>query len=84
MDNRDYNSLEKQMETLKQTRQSAGMNRSEFSRYMNIPLRTLEDWETGKRKMPDYVLRLIVYYVQMEQYRKNTEMGVKEETDGYD
>ena len=51
---------------------------------MNIPLRTLEDWETGKSKMPDYVLRLIVYYVQMEQYRKNRETDVKDETDGYD
>ena len=29
------------------------MNRTEFSRYVDIPLRTLEEWEAGRRQMPD-------------------------------
>ncbi len=33
---------------------------------MGIPLRTIEEWEAGRRKMPDYVLRLISYQVKME------------------
>lgn len=33
---------------------------------MDIPLRTLEEWEAGRRKMPVYVLRLIVYYVKTQ------------------
>ena len=39
---------------------------NEFSEYMGIPLRTLEEWESGRRKMPDYVLRLIAYHVRIE------------------
>ena len=58
--------MKQQIETLKGIRASMGMNRSEFSRYMDIPLRTLEEWEAGRRKMPDYVLRLLSYYIKME------------------
>ena len=69
--------IEKQMNTLKGIRESIGMNRREFSDYMGIPLRTLEEWEAGRRKMPDYVLRLITYYTKTEQFLK--ENGIKME-----
>ena len=59
--------LEKQIHKLKKMREDLGMNRTEFSRYVGIPLRTLEEWEAGRRQMPDYVLRLIVYYTKMQQ-----------------
>lgn len=45
-------SIEKQICTLKGIREMLGMNRTAFSRYMNIPLRTLEEWEAGRRQMP--------------------------------
>lgn len=63
--------LTKQIQTLKKLREDIGMNRTEFSRYIEIPLRTLEEWEAGRRKMPEYVLRLITYYA-------NTQMMLKE------
>ncbi len=66
-------SIERQICTLKEIREMLDMNRTEFSRYMDIPLRTLEEWEAGRRKMPDYVLRLITYYVKMEQSLKEKE-----------
>lgn len=59
--------IEKQIFTLKEIRGTLGMNRTEFSRYMDIPLRTLEEWEAGRRQMPEYVLRLITYYVKVQQ-----------------
>jgi len=62
--------VERQIECLKKVRSRLGMNRTEFSNYMQIPLRTLEEWEAGRRQMPDYVLRLIVYYTSMEQKLK--------------
>jgi len=62
--------LEKQIDRLKSIRARAGMNRTEFSEYMGIPLRTLEEWESGRRKMPDYVLRLIAYHVRIEELLK--------------
>lgn len=65
MENKE--NIEKQIRTLKGIREMLDMNRTEFSKYMEIPLRTLEEWEAGRRKMPDYVLRLIAYYVKMQQ-----------------
>ena len=60
--------LNEQIETMKKLREEAGLNRREFSDYMGIPLRTLEEWEAGRRRMPNYVLRLITYYVKMQNY----------------
>ena len=32
-----------------------------------IPLRTVEDWSTGKRKPPDYTVRMIRTILEYEQ-----------------
>ena len=37
---------------------------------MGIPVRSLEEWEAGRRKMPEYLLRLITYYVRTQEYFK--------------
>lgn len=58
-------------------RKSTGMNRREFCDYFEIPYRTVTEWELGHRKMPDYVLRLLAYKIQMEKL-----MTTKEDTDG--
>lgn len=71
--------LEKQVNGLKRIRQDLGMNRTEFSQYMGIPLRTLEEWEAGRRQMPDYVFRLIAYYTKMERLLKKKEIRLEEE-----
>lgn len=70
--------LENQINRLKKIREELGMNRTEFSQYMGIPLRTLEEWEAGRRQMPDYVLRLIVYYTKMERLIKVKGINVEE------
>lgn len=66
--------LEIQISSLKKVREDLGMNRTEFSRYMDIPLRTLEEWEAGRRRMPDYVLRLITYYVKTQRLLADKEI----------
>ncbi len=73
--------LQKQVDMLKKTRKMLGMNRTEFSRYMDIPLRTLEEWEAGRRQMPDYVLRLIVYYIKVERFLKEKGIEMEEAED---
>ncbi len=73
--------LEKQTNELKRIREDLGMNRTEFSRYIDIPLRTLEEWEAGRRQMPDYVLRLITYYTKMERLLAEREITLEEKTD---
>lgn len=57
MDNREY---------LIELRTSTGMTRREFCEYFEIPYWTLQDWELGNRKMPDYLLRLMAYKAKME------------------
>ena len=73
--------IETQMSKLKQIREDLGMNRTEFSGYMGIPLRTLEEWEAGRRQMPDYVLRLIAYYVKMQQLLAEKKIDLGEDAD---
>lgn len=40
-------------------KEAAGMKRPEFSKKYGIPVRTLEDWDAGKTKAPDYVINLL-------------------------
>ena len=53
-------------ERLIQMKERSGMNWKEFSAYFQIPYRTVQDWERGNRKMPEYVLRLMEYKLRME------------------
>ena len=52
--------------SIKELRESTGMNRKEFCEYFQIPYRTVTDWERGERHAPDYVIRLLAYHIQME------------------
>ena len=47
-------------------RTETGMNRKSFAEYLQIPYRTLTDWERGQRNMPSYVLRMIAYLLKTE------------------
>ncbi len=47
-------------------RESTGMNRKEFAEHLGIPYRTMQEWELGRRAMPDYVFSLIRYRVENE------------------
>lgn len=50
--------------TIKEAREQAGLSRAEMSRQFEIPLRTLEDWDSGKRTPPPYVEKLIIEKLQ--------------------
>ncbi|MBQ7076707.1 MAG: XRE family transcriptional regulator [Lachnospiraceae bacterium] len=43
----------------KSIRKQSGMNRKDFAEWLEIPYRTMQEWELGRRTMPDYVLKLI-------------------------
>jgi len=53
-------------EKIKELRESTGMTRKEFCEYFNIPYRTVTEWERDNRHAPEYVLRLLEYYIRME------------------
>lgn len=59
--------IKQQIVCLKELRDKMGLNRTEFAKQHGIPLRTVEDWEAGRRKMPDYLLRLLIYKTNIEQ-----------------
>ena len=51
---------------LKKLRESTGMNRKEFCEYFEIPYMTVTDWELGNRRVPQYLLRLMAYKIEIE------------------
>lgn len=67
-------------EKIIELRRATGMNRKEFCEYFQIPYRTVTEWERGNRTMPDYVLRLLTYYVRTKILgEKNVELETREE-----
>ena len=59
---------------IKELREQTGMNRREFSEYTKIPIRTLEDWEAGKRTPPEYIPRLLTYQLMYDKLIKDNEV----------
>ncbi len=54
-------------ERLIQLKESTGYNWKGFAAYFDIPYRTMQDWYMGKRKMPEYLLRLMYYKMGVEE-----------------
>lgn len=53
-------------EQIKAMRAEAGMSQAKFCEYFGIPKRTLEEWERGTRKPPEYLTRLLAYRLSVE------------------
>jgi len=51
---------------IKELRESTGMNRREFCDYFDIPYRTVTEWERDNRHAPEYLIRLLEYYIRTE------------------
>lgn len=58
---------------MRELRKSTGMNRKEFCQFFGIPYRTVTDWELNNRHAPEYVLRLLEYYIRHENLCKENE-----------
>ena len=65
----DERNIMEQEQRLIELRISTGMNRREFADYFEIPYRTMQQWELGDRKMPEYLLRLMAYKIRIEKAR---------------
>ncbi len=59
---------------IKELRIQTGLNRKDFSLYIGIPLRTIEDWEAGRRTPPEYIPRLIAYQLKYEELMRKMEV----------
>ena len=58
---------------IKELRNQTGLNRKDFSAYSGIPLRTIEDWEAGRRTPPEYIPKLIAYQLKYEELKRKYE-----------
>lgn len=45
--------------TIKELRESTGLSQSKFAEKFHIPIGTLQHWEQGVRKPPEYVIYMI-------------------------
>lgn len=45
--------------TIKEIRSLTGLSQAKFGEKYEIPKRTIEEWEAGRRKPPEYLLRLL-------------------------
>lgn len=54
-------------------RKETGLNRKEFCEKYEIPYRTVTEWERGTRNAPDYVLRLLEYYIRTQKILEDRE-----------
>lgn len=52
--------------TIKELRTAVGMTQKALSEYIHCSIRTIQDWESGKRNAPIYVLELIEYKLKNE------------------
>ena len=56
-------------------RMRLGDTQSEFAARYHIPRRTIQNWETGARKPPEYIISLLEYRIQEDLInRKTTEL----------
>lgn len=52
--------------TIKEIRGKFGLTQKKLSTLLNIPLRTIENWEMGSRKPKDWILDLIYFKLYID------------------
>ena len=69
-------------EILKNVREECDMTQMEFATYFNVPKRTYQGWEYGKRKVPEYMLRRMLYKLKMEGVAEDLTVLMTDESEG--
>lgn len=52
------------MSEIKALRESTGLTQRAFAELLGIPKRSIENWESGVSKPPEYLVRLIRFYLE--------------------
>ena len=66
-------------ERLIELKERTGLNWRKFAEYFDVPYRTMQDWYLGNRRMPDYLLRLMYYKLEMEKMLGNEIEGDRQD-----
>lgn len=45
--------------TIQELRAKTGLSQLKFAEYFGLPIRTVQEWEQGRRKPPDYIPKLL-------------------------
>lgn len=57
--------------TIEEARKSKGLSRKDVSEWLDIPYRTLQNWEIGERICPPYVEKLVVEKILRDDKARN-------------
>lgn len=49
-------------------RDITNLSQSKFASFFGIPVKTLQNWELGTRKPPDYVINMMIKLLKSEGY----------------
>ena len=52
------------MSKIKEERIKLGLTQHQLAELTGIPFRTIQNWEGGQRKCPDYVEKLLLFYLE--------------------
>jgi len=65
---------------IRELRNRLGDTQSEFAKRYNIPFRTIQNWESGVRKPPEYILELLKYRIKDDLVNKKASSLPKYDT----
>lgn len=60
----DKNDIEIQEPDMRALRAWTGLTQKEFADYLEIPVRTIEGWESGRRQPPAYLVDLVAFKIK--------------------
>ena len=58
-------------ERLKELRKELGLSQAKFAERFKIPLRTIQDWEYGKREIRGYIIDMMCRIIELEKELEN-------------
>lgn len=64
-------------EELIRLKEKTGLTWKKLSEYFGIPYRTVQDWYMGKRSMPEYLLRLMIYKIDAEMLKQDKKESIE-------
>lgn len=61
------NTVEIPINPIRYARMQYGLTQQQLADLTGIPHRTIQNWEGGQRKCPDYVEKLLLFYLEHNQ-----------------
>lgn len=61
----------KPSERIKQLRKSTGLSQTKFGELFGIPMRTIQNWETGEREPANYIVNMMEIITDLKGVKRN-------------